>query len=51
MQTLTEMPLDVIDRRHHILDHCSAIYHSAFSDGRTFFRALFARLEKGKRSP
>ena len=48
MQTLTGMSLDIIDRRHHTLDHCSTKYHSAFSDGRTFLRALFARLEKGK---
>ena len=51
MQTLTEMSLDIIDRRHHTLDRCSTKYHSAFSDWRAFFRALFARLEKGKRSP
>lgn len=45
LQMLTDLPLDIIDRRHHTLDHCSTQHHSAFSDGRTFLCALFAGLE------
>lgn len=47
LQMLTDWPLDIIDRCHHTLDHCSIKHDSALCDGRTFLRALFARLENG----